>query len=574
MKQKNKFKTAAVACLLSVAGMSMSSCIEETFPENSTATAGQIAKSPAAMKAMLNAIVGFVNSYNTYGQGFRWDLGYASYGMMRDVMGEDFYVYQTLFDYYTTFGLCRNLADDGEVSSIYYYYYKFLNNTNNLIRIIDLKNATETNRQYVGIAKVFRAMIYMDMARLFEFKKTGIAKLDDEATTYKVYGLTIPVIGENITEAEARNNPRVPFYTIYKYILDDLNDAETLLANYSRLTKNIPDLSVIAGLKARFWLELGTRFEKYPDDLAASIQHVDLGIKSDKDCYAKAADYARQAIAESGAIPLTELDWYGGKNYFTAFNSIQTSSWMWGSIMNKENIHSPWMNFAGHLCTEQSFGVGGISYKSHRTISRALFEQISDDDWRKVSWIAPEDAGKSAGTKYHTLFADADFKKLPAYAHLKFKPKEGNMSDANVGAPIDNVLMRVEEMYFIEAEALAAGQGLSAGVSALEKFMQTYRYASYKCTASTLEDFRKALILQKRIEFWGEGILYWDYKRLGLSVTRGYPGTNCPVGYRMNSIEGYCPPWFNLFFSKHESISNKAIVLNPDPSSVIEDWTE
>ena len=52
-----------------------------------------------------------------------------------------------------------------------------------------------------------------------------------------------------------------------------------------------------------------------------------------------------------------------------------------------------------------------------------------------------------------------------------------------------------------------------------------------------MEDFRKELILQKRIEFWGEGIIYWDYKRLELSVTRGYSGTNCPVGYRMNSKE-------------------------------------
>ena len=67
--------------------------------------------------------------------------------------------------------------------------------------------------------------------------------------------------------------------------------------------------------------------------------------------------------------------------------------------------------------------------------------------------------------------------------------------------------------------------------------MKTYRYSSYQCTASAMEDFRKELILQKRIEFWGEGIIYWDYKRLELSVTRGYSGTNCPVGYRMNSKE-------------------------------------
>ncbi len=54
-----------------------------------------------------------------------------------------------------------------------------------------------------------------------------------------------------------------------------------------------------------------------------------------------------------------------------------------GGIMNKENIHSVWLNLAGHLCTEQTFGVGGISYGAHRMISKVLFEQISDDDWRK-----------------------------------------------------------------------------------------------------------------------------------------------------------------------------------------------
>ena len=43
-------------------------------------------------------------------------------------------------------------------------------------------------------------------------------------------------------------------------------------------------------------------------------------------------------------------------------------------------------------------------------ISKALFEQIPDDDWRKETWIAPEDAGKAPGTKYHTLFTDENLK--------------------------------------------------------------------------------------------------------------------------------------------------------------------
>lgn len=573
MKKINRYKSIVTTCLLSAA-MGMNSCIEQTFPESSTVTADQVAESPAGMQAMFNAVVGYINTYNSYGNGYNFDFGYSAFGMNRDAMCEDFFVYKSNYDYFSSFGTCRALADNATVNSLYYYYYKFLNNANNLIRLIDPETTDETYRQYLGVAKTFRALIYMDITRFFEYKKTGIARLDNEAEANKVFGLTVPIIYEDLKEADARNNPRVPFYTMYEYILNDLNSAEELLQNYSRPTKNIPDLAVISGMKARLWLELGTRFEKYPNDLSTLTQNVNIGINSAKDCYTKAVEYARKAISLSGAVPLTEEEWYGGKNYTDAFNSINTGAWIWGSIMNQENIHSTWLNYAGNICTEQTFGVGNTVYWACRMISKALFDQIPDTDWRKTTWVAPEDAGKEPAGKYHTILSDANFKLLPAYTHLKFKPKEGNMIDANVGAPIDYLMMRVEEMYFIEAEALAASQDVQAGVNALQDFMTTYRYPEYSCKASNLDEFRKELILQKRIEFWGEGILFWDYKRLELPVKRGYPGTNAPVGYRMNSLEGYCAPWFNVFFSKYESLQNKAIILNPDPSSAVEDWTE
>ena len=359
---------------------------------------------------------------------------------------------------------------------------------------------------------------------------------------------------------------------MYKYILDELETAGNLLNGYTRAAKNLPNSAVVAGLKARTWLELGTRFEKYPADLAA-FTAVRSDITSAKDCYAKAAQFAREAITASGAQPLTESDWFGGKSYTTGFNSILTSSWMWGSIMKEANVYSSYVNFASNMCPEQTFGVANSTYFAMRTVSKALFDQIPDADWRKASWISPADTGKGPGTKYRTLLTDDGFNALPAYTGLKFKPNEGNMIDYKVGAAMDYPLMRVEEMYFIEAEALAGSQGVAAGVSALESFMKTYRYDSYKCSATTLADFRKELMLQKRIEFWGEGIIFWDYKRLELKVTRGYKDTNCPVGYRMNSIEGYCAPWFNIYFNKYETDQNKAIILNPDPSGVISDWT-
>mgnify|MGYP000464752556 FL=1 len=41
--------------------------------------------------------------------------------------------------------------------------------------------------------------------------------------------------------------------------------------------------------------------------------------------------------------------------------------------------------------------------------------------------------------------------------------------------------------------------------------MKTYRYSSYQCTASAMEDFRKELILQKKNRVLGRG-----YYLLGL----------------------------------------------------------
>lgn len=83
---------------------------------------------------------------------------------------------------------------------------------------------------------------------------------------------------------------------------------------------------------------------------------------------------------------------------------------------------------------------------------------------------------------------------LPSYASVKFRPGEGNPDDVNLAAAIAYPLMRVEEMYFIEAEAaehVAAGTGKVL----LENFMNTYRLANdapegtkYVCSATDVVD--------------------------------------------------------------------------------------
>jgi hypothetical protein len=215
-------------------------------------------------------------------------------------------------------------------------------------------------------------------------------------------------------------------------------------------------------------------------------------------------------------------------------------------------------------------------------IDKALYDRIGSGDWRKVTWIDPADAGKSpVPSQYHTLLDDTEWAKRDAYVGFKYRPNDGDTSDDHVNAlQTDFPIIRVEEMYFIEAEAKAYAEGLGSGVAALTAFMNTYRYndGSYTVSATDVDNFvDNHLITQKRIELWGEGLAFFDIKRRELAITRGYPGSNWLVPNRFNSVPGHTPSWLNLYIPyESEGALNDKMILNPDPSVVDSygRWTE
>lgn len=576
MKTKYISRIIKAICLSST--FILSSCIEEVFPENGSASIDQIGKSDQALDAMLNSVVAFIHKYNSYGSHANHDFGYSGYNLLRDAACEDFLCPNPREDRFSAFGKCTSLgANSGVANTTAYYCYKFINAANNTLSALKTTEEAEKKKHYEGICLTYRAMMYMDLARMYEYKKTGVAKLDNDAEEKGIKGLTMPIVTEDTAEADGRNNPRAPFYEMYKFILTDLAKAEEDLADYTRPTKNMPNIAVVHGLMARLWLEMGSRFERYPEDLQILNNNTDLNISSAKACFTKAAEYARNVISESGARPLSEKQWFGGDTYNDGFNNISSPSWIWGGILTSEQVGvgGQWICFTGNVCPEQFFGVCN-SYAAFKAISKKLFEKIPDEDWRKTTWVAPEDAGKAPGEKYRTILTDEEFKKIPEYTGIKFRCKNGEQYDFNVGAAADYPLMRIEEMYLIEAEALAMSQGLPIGKQALENFVTTYRYkpnsTPYVSSSTTLREFQEEVVRQKRIEFWGEGIVFWDYKRLELRVERGYKGTNAPKGYRFNSIEGYCAPWMNIYISTYEELYNEAIIINPDPTLAISEW--
>ena len=91
---------------------------------------------------------------------------------------------------------------------------------------------------------------------------------------------------------------------------------------------------------------------------------------------------------------------------------------------------------------------------------------------------------------------------------------------------------------------------------------------------NTVEAVVEEIIWQKRIELWGEGVVFYDFKRLGLGINNGYSGTNVPTDSRVN-VKGVAP-WWNFCIPEEETYQNAALdgKNNPNPDGLIKLWTE
>ena len=67
----------------------------------------------------------------------------------------------------------------------------------------------------------------------------------------------------------------------------------------------------------------------------------------------------------------------------------------------------------------------------------------------------------------------------PDYMSLKFRPVGGDYNTYSVGAAADIPVMRVEEMYLIEAEAVGASQNVAAGVQLLNNFIDGINFIKH-----------------------------------------------------------------------------------------------
>lgn len=231
---------------------------------------------------------------DTYHAGF----GYGAVMHMRDVLTGDLYRSDSPYNWFS------NIAENqmGENMRSTNYMWNFYENAitacNKLIEAIDETKANHQQKQYLGVAYAFRAMYYLDIARMYEYLDCYETKPLSN-TGKNIRNLTVPIITEKTAEKDVPQLKRATREEMKAFIASDLEKAGSFLSDFQPKSKRLPNLACVYGLQARLnmWVEN----------------------------YEVAAAYARKAINQSGSQPLTEAQMYDLEN---GFNNMAPSSWM------------------------------------------------------------------------------------------------------------------------------------------------------------------------------------------------------------------------------------------------------
>lgn len=460
-------------------------------------------------------------------------FGYGAIMHVRDILTADMYRPSAGFNWFSSWAVNELVGPDYKPAlMVWRFYEQAITATNKLIGAIDEGNASDKQKEYLGVAYAFRAMHYLDMARMYEFLPTEDVKPYSH-TGRDITHLTVPIITEKTAAEQVAQLTRATREEMRAFIEADLDKAATYLAHYRRASKLLPDLACVYGLQAR----LSMWVEDYP----------------------KAVQMARKAIDESGATLLSEAEMLNVEN---GFNCLEPSSWMWGAQPREDDdvVTSGLCNWTSWMSNELAYG---YSTYAPLSITPSLVSKMIADDPRKKLFKTSADASEPHLSGY-------DWDELPLYASLKFRPYKGCTDNYVIASQSAYPLMRVEEMYFIEAEA-RAHSSVRDGLALLDTFMRKYKsdYSSPKGMEE--KNAIQYIIAQKRIELWGEGQSFFDYKRLDMPVdrTQDIDAHYIPADQQFHTFGR--PAWMNLSFPNRSSMTYQWNTIgqeNPDPSGI------
>ena len=471
--------------ITALAGMTLVGCADlDTAPKGNTITADQktevVSENPDMVSASVTGITTMFSIYeNTSGD--HNDFGYPSVMLYMDSRGIDLVGMNTGYNWFSYGMPMTDRALTHYINSnTYRTIYNQIYTANNVASIIPADTDDPTLQFYLAQALTVRAFDYFNLAQIYQFTYEG----NEDAPC-------VPMITEaNADDAAANGAPRATVGDVYTQIMTDLNKAVDMLraTTMKRTDKRYVSLEVALGLRARVELVMNK--------------------------WTEAAADAQEVINSGAATPISIEE--ASK---PGFKDMNEKDWLWGIYIAETDrvVTSGIVNWPSHM---GSLNYGYASVGAWRRINSTLYNLIGVTDARKGWFLGPDGTSANltaAQQAYITDEADA-----PAYTQVKFAPYQDEIytsTNAN-----DIPLMRIEEMYYILAEAQAMGGSPATGAATLQSFTQTYRDPNYTCTAVSATGVQDAVWVQRRIELWGEGLSYFDLMRLRKGVDRASTG--------------------------------------------------
>lgn len=490
------------------------SCDLDTLPSDKLGTEQMTTSVDGCMSALNGIYRGFY-TYQ-YSDGYPTEnFGPASVNLASDLMGEDCLEREYGSNWFTYDYLYWVREEINNTSDRPYtwwnMYYQYVNNANAILATIDDAEGTdEAKRKSVkGQALALRAYAYFNLT--LRYQRTYIGHENDPG---------VPLYIEP-TDIKTEGKGRGKLSDVYTQINKDLDEAISLLKEASAQEhKSHIDYYVANGLKSRVDMVQGN--------------------------WQGAADAAAEALSKPGLSLMRSSELTSG------FNSVGNSEWMWGSEIN-ETQATGWYSFFCHMDAAS----GGHARSCRKVVSVWLYNMIDEDDIRKQWFVEPteyftyDENGKAdirAENEAQTngILQPQDV----SYNQLKFRVKALGSWSA------DYIYMRGAEMILNRAEALCnLGQYEDArsllsdligarysDASKYEEHLATLsndKTLTLKSTESTeVKTLMDEIILQRRIELWGEGFRILDIMRLKTGFQRVYEGGHNVTGsYADISIE-------------------------------------
>lgn len=495
---KSKYLFLSVLGTLAAAGLT--GCYEmDTQPMDQNVTDQQKTDAKEAIpenaQASITGISAVFSSYNAnFADETHSDFGFASTMIGNDCRGVDMVSDVLGYNWFSNeaqMGTCSN-TDDLTIMT-WKNCYRQIFAANAAIKGINPETEDATLQFYLAQALAMRANDYFILAQNYQFTYKGN---EDKPCV-------MLITEKNEEEVAIKGAGRATVAAIYTQIMEDLDNAVAMLEAsgirpeqvVESKPKRFISLATAYGLRARVNLVMN-EWDAAASDAENAIKNFNGKAKS---------------LAEASK---------------PSFNSLLESDWMWGIPIASTDrvVTSGIVNWPSHM---GSFNYGyatAATGKSTpwRRINKKLFNSIPVSDVRR-GWFLDGDKYSPNLTEAQQAFLDK--KEALPFTQVKFAPY-GDVIGTNENAN-DIPLMRIEEMYLIQAEATAMAGG--DGASILNEFVSTYRDPQYSFSGSAA-DVQEECFRQRRIELFGEGLIFYDYMRLKKDFDRrggGWQSTIC-----------------------------------------------